>query len=206
MSRRPFSASSLVATWLLVLTQHKPLVDVLAETNGVQLDRHVRNLALHLMAVLEDQTIDQEAVQRARRAHAHVEAFGESRLHLSVFVLDSFALVAHAAGLPQLSTFDAINNLALQHGALVEVGTLASRAARATTTLAAIKGGEEVTGNVGAQLVLDFITSPDGRQALRLDEPSTIVEDCKELLSLTRGLTEQAQARDVIDFLMRCMS
>src|SRR5690349_19045101 len=113
MNPHKFSHASLVTAWLLVLTQHKQLVDELSGMRWLKLDRHIRNLAIHLSTYLRGGTIDPKVFERAKQAHKVVDAFGDARRHMSVFVLDAFALVAHAAKLPDLGTFDAINSLAL---------------------------------------------------------------------------------------------
>src|SRR5687768_8311536 len=137
---RAFSTSTLVTCWLLVITQHKQLVEELTGIKEVRLDRHIHNLAVHMMAVLEGRPIDPMALEKARRAHARVGAFGDAKRHMAVFVFDAFALTAHAAGLPQLGTSDVINELALEHEAPVEINcTLAKRALRAAETLAGLK-------------------------------------------------------------------
>lgn len=207
MSKRTFSASSLVTCWLLVITQHKQLVEELAGTKGLHLDRHVRNLAVHMMELLEDQTINRKAVEKAKRAHDKVDAFGEAKRHMAVFVLDAFALTAHAAGLPQLGTFDAINNLALAHEAPVEVGyTLATRAERAADTLATLKHNNMITSTAGIDVISAFTASSEGRKALRLDDSLGHTQECLELLSHIKRLAKQTEAQMVIDDLVKHVS
>lgn len=214
MTERTFSPASIVACWLFVLTQHKPLLDELAGTKGLLLDRHINNLAVHLMTLLEDRVIDPEAVERAQRAHARVNAFGGDKLPMAVFVLDSFALVARAATLPQLATFDAINNLALTHKAPAETGTLASRADRAIKTLthlnqqwsANYETKLAITGDAGFLVVSGFIESPEGAQALRIDDRQQLLEECHALFGAIQELTDLTGAQDVIDEVLMNLS
>lgn len=214
MTERTFSPASIVTCWLFVLTQHKPLVDELAGTKGLLLDRHICNLATHLMTLLEDQVIDPEVVERARRAHARVNAFGDDKRPMAIFVLDSFALVAYSATLPQLATFDAINNLALAHKAPVETGTLHSRAERAIKTLAVLNSQWSdnfesklaITGDAGFLVISGFIESPEGAQALRIDDRQQHLEECRALFGAIQELTDLTGAQDIIDNLVMNLS
>lgn len=206
MTPRTFSTGSLVTCWLLVLTQHKQLVEELAGTKGLRLDKHVHNLAVHLMAYLEDGTIDPKTLQNAQRAHAAVGAFEGAKRYMSVFVLDAFALTAHAAGLPQMGTFDAINTLALAHGAPAEQGTLASRAQRAVGTLSHLQEHRATTGTAGVKVALGFAESTEGMQALRVDSKIDFIDDNLVLLGLIKDLTDQTQARELLDTLIADVS
>lgn len=214
MTERTFSPASIVTCWLFVLSQHKPLIEELAGTKGLLLDRHIRNLAIHLMTLLEDRVIDPEAAERAQRAHARVNAFYDDKRSMAVFVLDSFALVAYAATLPQMATFDAINNLALAHKAPVETGTLASRAERAIRTLTHLNQQWSanfdtklaITGDAGFLVISGFIESPEGAAALRIDDRQALIDECRILFGAIQELTDLTGAQDVIDNLAMNLS
>ena len=206
MIQRKFAPAPLVTTWLLLLTQHKPLVDELAGRKGLRLDRHLQNLATHAVKLLTTGKVDSQATQRAKAAHDAVGAFGDTKKDMSIFVFDSLALPALAAGLPPAPTFNSIKLLAQAHGAPIEAHVLAWQADRAIRTLMHLYDAGNTTGAACVKVVMDALLSPKGQEALQLDDDTQLATDCSELLRLVGDLADEARVESIIDIVTASLS
>lgn len=191
-STNKFSSASIVVCWLLLVTQHKQLVEELAGRKGLRLVSHIGKLAKHMTALLKGEVIDQEAM----------DAFSSTELPMSDFMLNSFSLVAKAAGSPRMVVEDAIKRFAQAHRVPVSETDLASRLDEAITTLTHIVDNKATTGPEGVSVVLELIDGAEGRQALRLNMGrGRLINQCASLLGSVAKRTGQTKARYLVNSL-----
>ena len=166
-----------VATWLVVVTQHKPLVDALSKL-GNQQQAYLSQLASCAMELLvEKKANDSRALVRADAFVKHAAAG---------FVLDAFALVATEAGISARLAMEAIARLADMYGfPLGGSNVLTVRSQRALKALKDLQRTGKLADRVGDNLIQDFLETNTARQALRVTRVNheTFKDQCVALVS-----------------------